>query len=151
VNIDMGNVKSVWLDTNVIIYYFKFNSEFSPKAKYLIDEAGKGKFELKISPMVISECVFVLMGRSFRVKKDEIKKILTSFIQLPGVKMEEKNVIEEALDNFSKKGIDFTDAYIAAHAKSVLPAHVITENIKDFKGLDVLAEVIPEPQDEGNL
>lgn len=62
--------------------------------------------------------------------------------------MEEKKVIEEALNNFSKKNIDFADAYIAAHAKSKLPPNVITENVKDFMGLDVFAEVMPDPKDE---
>ncbi|NSL52063.1 hypothetical protein [Calidifontibacillus erzurumensis] len=43
-----------------------------------------------------------------------------------------------------RKSIDFTDAYIAAHACSLKPAHIIMENIKDFKGLNVFAEVAPE-------
>lgn len=83
------------------------------------------------------------MGRQFRATREEIKRALISFVNLPGVFCEEKEAIEEALDNFVKKGIDFTDAYIAAHARSVKPAHIITENIKDFKGLNVFAEVTP--------
>lgn len=78
------------------------------------------------------------MGRQFRATREEIKRALISFVNLPGVFCEEKEAIEEALDNFVKKGIDFTDAYIAAHARSVKPAHIITENIKDFKGLKPL-------------
>jgi len=140
----MGKVKTVWIDTNVIIYYLKTNNEFTPKARALVEEARKGNIELKISPLVISECVFVLMGRSFRVTKDKIRAALISFINIPGIVTEEKSVVEEALNNFARKGIDFTDAYIAAHARSVKPAHIVTENIKDFKGLNVLAEVIPE-------
>ncbi|CRI74822.1 Uncharacterised protein [Chlamydia trachomatis] len=84
------------------------------------------------------------MGKNFNVNKEKVKTALISFINLPGVITEEKNVIEEALNNYAKKGIDFTDAYIAAHARSVTPAHIITENIKDFKGLNVLAEITPE-------
>jgi len=140
----MGKIKTVWIDTNVIIYYLKTNAEFTPKARALVGEARNGNIELKISPLVISECVFVLMGRNFCVTKEKIKTALISFINIPGIVTEEKSVVEEALNNFVRKGIDFTDAYIAAHARSVKPAHVITENIKDFKGLNVLAEIIPE-------
>lgn len=140
----MSNVKAVWIDTNIIIYYLRTNKQFTPKVRNLIKEAGKGNYLLKISPLVISECVFVLMGRQFRATREEIKRALISFVNLPGVFCEEKEVIEEALDNFVKKGIDFTDAYIAAHARSVKPAHIITENIKDFKGLNVFAEVTPK-------
>lgn len=140
-----GKVKSVWLDTNVIIYYLHGkHPDFSPKAQGLINEARQGNIELKVCSLVISECVFVLMGRDFRKTKEEIKNILISFINIPGIVMDEKSVIEESLKNFSKKGIDFTDAYISAHARLNKPAHIITENIKDFKGLNVLAEVIPE-------
>ncbi|WP_163969761.1 type II toxin-antitoxin system VapC family toxin [Oceanobacillus halotolerans] len=74
------------------------------------------------------------MGKQFRAKKETIKKALISFINIPGVVAEEKNVIEETLYNYSSKGIDFTDAYIAAHARSIKPPHIITENIKDLKG-----------------
>lgn len=137
----MTQVESVWIDTNIIIYFLKRNKDFTPKVEALIEEAEKGNIVLKISPLVIAECVFVLMGRQFNTKKEVVRDVLKSFINLKGIYMEEKSVIEETLENFAKKGIDFTDAYIAAHARSVKPAHIITENIRDFRGLDVLAEV----------
>lgn len=140
----MINVKTVWIDTNIIIYYLKTNKEFTPKVTALLEEAKSGKIHLKISPLIISECVFVLMGKQFNVKKELVKTALLSFINLPGVITEEKKVIEETLTNYVRKGIDFTDAYIAAHARAVQPPLIITENIKDFKGLNVLAEIAPE-------
>lgn len=146
----MAKVKSVWIDTNIIIYYLKSNKDFTPKVRVLVEEAKKGNIELKVSPLVISECVFVLMGKQFNAKKEQIRTALISFINIPGIVCEEKSVIEEALNNYVRKGIDFTDAYIAAHARSVQPAHIITENIKDFKGLNVLAEIVPEFEQENN-
>lgn len=140
----MATVKSVWIDTNIIIYYLKESKEFTPKVKALVDDTIQGNIILKISPLVIAECVFVLKGRSFQTKKEVIRDVLKSFINIKGVYMEEKGVIEESLDNFAKKGIDFTDAYIAAHARSIKPAHIITENMKDFRGLNVLAEVMED-------
>lgn len=135
------NVKSVWIDTNIIIYYLRRNKDFTPKVIALADDARNGTIELKVSPLIISECVFVLMGKQFRAKKEMIKLALISFINIPGVVAEEQYVIEEALHHFSRKGIDFTDAYLAAHARSIKPAHIMT---KDFKGLNVLVEVLPE-------
>ena len=130
----------VWIDTNVIVYALRTNSEFSPQVQQLIREAGKGSYVLKVSPVVIGECVFVLMGRQFNRTKNEVQQALTSFINLKGVEAEEKEVIEKALLNFTKKGIDFQDAYIAAHAEAVTPAHVISVNVKDFKRLGILVE-----------
>lgn len=138
------DVKSVWIDTNIIIYFLKTNKEFTPKVRALIQDAADGDIQLKISPLVISECVFVLMGKQFGINKEKVRDALISFINLPGIVCEEKDVIEEALNNYAKKGIDFTDAYIAAHARSVKPAHIITENIRDFRGLNVHAEIVPQ-------
>lgn len=94
-----------------------------------MQEAATGKYILKISPLIISECVFVLMGSQFRRTKQEITLVLTSFINLKGVECEEKSVVEESLTQYSRKGIDFIDAYLAAHAKQVTPPHVISINI----------------------
>jgi predicted nucleic acid-binding protein len=133
-------LKQIWLDTNVIIYCLRENKDFSSEAKQLVTDAGAGKFILKICPLVISECVFVLMGPQFRRTKQDISTALISFINLKGIETEEKAVIEESLNNYSKKGIDFTDAYIAAHAKAVSPPHIATVNVKDFLKLGVHVE-----------
>lgn len=130
----------VWIDTNIIIYALRTHSEFSAHAQQLIQEAAKGTFVLKVSPIVIAECVYVLTGKYFNRPKREVQQALTSFINLKGVEAEEKEVIEKALMNFTKKGIDFQDAYIAAHAESVTPAHIVSVNVKDFKRLGILVQ-----------
>lgn len=134
-------LKHVWIDTNIIVYYVRNNKEFSPQVKQLVDEAKNGKLILKVSPLVISECVFVFMGPQFRLSKEQIKIALISFINLPGIDAEEKAVIEETMINFVRKGIDFVDAYLAAHAKAVSPPHVVTVNVGDFLKLGVKAEI----------
>lgn len=143
-----SRVRVLWVDTNIIIYFLRNNKEFTPHISQLVKDAEDGKVILKVSPLVIAECVFVLMGKRFSAKKPAIKAALTSFINLKGVQTEEKAVIEEALDNFTMKGIDFVDAYLAAHAKSVQPAHIITENVKDFIKLGVVAEPVREKKKE---
>ncbi|MBP2115195.1 PIN domain-containing protein [Paenibacillus silagei] len=137
----------IWIDTNIIIYALRTNKDFSPQARQLITAAAEGEYMLKVSPIIVSECVFVLMGKQFNVKKAQVKEALTSFINLKGIECEEKAVIEEALDQFSKKGIDFVDAYLAAHAKAITPAHVITLNVKDFLKLGVTVQTPIELMD----
>lgn len=132
--------KEIWIDTNVIIYALRTNREFSPQARQLVTEAESGKFTLKVSPLIISECMFVLMGPQFRQTKQDVHTALKSFINIKGIECEEKAVVEEALDQYSRKGIDFIDAYLAAHAKAVTPNHVITINVKDFLKLGVTVE-----------
>lgn len=106
-------------------------------ARKLVSEAMNGAFLLKITPIVIAECVFVLMGKQFNLKKQDTSTLLISFINLKGIEMEEKEVIERALIQFVKKGIDFADAYIAEHARAVTPHHVASVNVKDFVKLGI--------------
>lgn len=136
----MEKKTEIWIDTNIIVYALRTNKEFSPQARQLIKEATLGKFTLKVPALVISEAVFVMMGKQFRTKKEDIRDALISFINLKGIDCEEKSVIEEALNNFTRKGIDFVDAYLAAHAKAVTPAHITTYNVKDFLNLGVAVD-----------
>lgn len=146
----MNKKIEIWIDTNIIIYVLRTNESFSPRARQLVNDAVMGKHTLKISPIVIHECVFVLMGKQFRATKEDIKRALISLINLKGIDCEEKAVIEEALDGFTKKGIDFGDAYIAAHAKSIQPAHVVTYNVKDFIKLGVAVETPEQFYNDSN-
>jgi predicted nucleic-acid-binding protein len=109
--------KTAWIDTETIIYYFRENAEHSPKVQALIEAASRGEYTLKVSPVVLSECVFILRGRHFGATKEAIKTALISFINMKGIEMEEQKVIEEALINYVKKDMDFTDAYLTAHGK----------------------------------
>jgi predicted nucleic-acid-binding protein len=129
--------REIWIDTNIIIYFLRHNDQFSPSVKQIIIDAGAGKHTLKVSPLVIFECTFVLMGKQFGIPKAKIAEVLKAFVNLKGIETEEKSVVEEALTSFTKKGIDLVDAYLAAHAKAVSPPHVITVNVKDFVKLGV--------------
>lgn len=133
-----------WLDTNEIIYFLRTNKYFSPRIRKLVMLAGQGRLALKLSPLVIFECTFVLMGPQFRLKKTDIAIALLSFINLKGIEAEEKLVLEETLHHFTKTGIDFVDAYLAAHAKAVSPPNVVSTNKKDFKQLGVSVETPDE-------
>ncbi len=99
--------------------------------------AEAGTLTLRITPIVVAECVYVLMGKHFQLNKEVIASLLTSFINLRGIETEEKEVIEKALTQFMKKGIDFADAYIAEHAKAVSPPHIVSVNVKDFEKLGI--------------
>lgn len=136
----MAHRKEIWIDTNIIIYVLRTNKDYSAQSRQLVTEAAQGNLVLKVSPLVISECVIVLMGQQFRETRDTIKSLLISFINLKGVECEEKAVVEEALIQFAKQRIDFVDAYLAAHAKAVTPAHIVTMNVKDFLQLAVTVE-----------
>lgn len=127
----------VWLDTNVIIYFLRTNEDYSPSARELVKQAEAGRFLLRLSPLVMAECTFVLMGPQFRRSKKQIADVLTSFIRLKGVEAEERSVVERALAHYSEPGIDFTDAYLAEHAKSCGSFGVVSVDIRHLSRLGV--------------
>lgn len=134
----------IWMDTQVIIYALRTNKELSPAARDLIRKAGEGMFTLKLSPLIVDECVFVLMGKQFELNKEQVKTVLTSFINLKGVECEEKSVIEETLSDYSRKEIDFIDAYLHAHARSVKPKDIVSVNIQEFRNLGAAAQTLED-------
>ena len=133
----MGAVDIVWIDTNIIIYFLRANRDFTPSVKIVIDQANAGMYTLKVTPVVIGECVYVLMGKNFNIKKTDVATSLISFINMKGVEMEEKDVVEKALNQFAKKGVDYADAYIAEHAKAMMPPSILSVNVKDFMKLGI--------------
>jgi predicted nucleic-acid-binding protein len=153
-----GQKQEIWLDTNIIIYTLRHNKEYSETAKQLITEAGDGNFTLKLSPLIVAECVWVLMGPDFRLDKNKVAEVVMKFMNLKGIETEEKEVLEEALTNFTKKGIDFTDAYLVAHAKAVTPSHEVSVNVRHFiklgvkvsKPADIVVSVPNDKNKEGS-
>lgn len=130
----------IWLDANIIIYFLTEHAEFSEPARQLVEQATAGQFTLKVMPLILSEVCYVLTGKLFGLQKERVSLVLKSFINLRGIECEEKSVIEETLDHFALKGIDFADAYMTAHAKAVTPAHVVSHNVKDFLKLGIAVD-----------
>lgn len=130
----------IWLDANIIIYFLTEHAEFSEPARRLIKQAIEGNYTLKVMPLILNEVCYVLTGKLFGLQKDRVSFVLKSFINLKGIECEEKSVIEETLDHFALKGIDFADAYMTAHAKAVTPAHIVSHNVKDFLKLGIAVD-----------
>jgi len=130
----------IWLDANIIIYFFTEHAEFSEPARRLVEQASRGKFALKVMPLILGEVCYVLTGKLFKLQKEQVSLALQSFINLKGIECEEKSITQETLDLFALKGIDFADAYMTAHAKAVTPAHIVSHNVKDFLKLGIAVD-----------
>ena len=125
----------LWVDTNVIVYFLRTNKDFSPSVRELVRQAETGRFLLKISPLVIAECAFVLMGPQFRRTKTQIVEVLTAFGRLKGVEMADRSNVECALARFAEPGIDFTDAYLAELAKADPACGIVSVDIRHMSRL----------------
>ena len=73
--------------------------------------------ELYICDLVAAEAVYVLQS-FYRRPKAEIAERLKAFFVLPGIVVEQRQIVFLALDWYTEHNIDFTDAYVAAKAQA---------------------------------
>lgn len=126
-------MNTYWIDTNIVLrFLLNDHTTHSPLARQLFVAASAGKVLVKISPVVMMEVVYVLRGvADFR--KSEIFEALTKFSALPGVEVEEREIVLEALRYYKEYGkVSYGDAYIAAKTKAQEPHQLLTFNLKDF-------------------
>ena len=94
------------IDANVILrYLLNDDPKMSEAAKIVIEE---GAFTL---PEVIAEVVYVLKG-VYKISRSEVSNALIDF--LSEIVVEEKTVLETALEHFGKTSLDFVDCILAA-------------------------------------
>ncbi len=125
------------LDTNVIIRFLTNDDEIqSPQAFQLFKKTIEEDLTLVLHPLVIVECCYILQSKRYGYTKEEVKENLFRLIASSNIKTIEKEIVEKALEAFSKHNVDFTDAYIAVTVNLSQDLHsTITWNKKDFKRL----------------
>ncbi len=67
--------------------------------------------------MVIFETIFTL-DRSYRVSNARISQLIAPLIRLPGLRLEGKELLLQALDIFGNSSLSFADAYNIAVMRS---------------------------------
>ena len=68
----------IYLDTNLYIYYFENNPEFSKKVEYILTESVSSNIQVIASPLVFTE----LLAGPIRDKNSKLVKI---YSQLPNI------------------------------------------------------------------
>lgn len=107
------------LDTNVVLRFILRDHETMSVAAYeLFTKAGAGEIQLLLDSVVIAECCFVLSGKVYSFSKSDIAAVLSKIVMLDGVVVDEVSRINDALETFSKYGVDYGDAYLTAVARA---------------------------------
>jgi predicted nucleic acid-binding protein len=65
-----------------------------------------------------AECCFVLSGRVCAFSKSDIAAAISKVVMLDGVVVDDARQINDALELYSKHGVDYWDAYLAAAARA---------------------------------
>ena len=128
--------RKLWIDTNVIIRIITGDpKDLAEDAEEMIQKVEAGELILRLTPLVVAECCWVL-AFFYEAEPTDIGEVLIKLTNSIGIETEEKDVVHQALRYYMERKVDFVDAYIAAHAKVNPPEDVVTWD-KHFKRLDI--------------
>ncbi|SHE90469.1 Predicted nucleic-acid-binding protein, contains PIN domain [Thermoanaerobacter uzonensis DSM 18761] len=100
------------VDANIILrYLLNDTEELAEKAAEILEN-----YEVFVPTGVIAEIVYVL-EKVYKVKNDEISDTLRELIEYENLKVDDFEVIEEALKLYSKRKLDFVDTLLYAYHK----------------------------------
>lgn len=131
-------MKSILIDTDVILDFFFDREPFSENAAQVLSLCEKKIIIGYITPVILSNIYYLLSQKGKQEKVIEKLKSLISFLEILNI---DKNVIITALNSDFK---DFEDALqnFSAEQNGTINT-IITRNIKDYKKSN-LGVITPE-------
>ncbi len=121
-------MKSIFLDTNIIIDLLAKREPFVQDAKKIFSLADKGKVKLYTSALSIANVSYVLLKQR---KAEETKQILRKLILLVKIYSLDEKIINLALNDIEFN--DFEDGLQYYTALENNTDIILTRNTKDFK------------------
>jgi len=108
-----------FIDTNIFIRHITGDHEVhSPLASALFQRIEQGLERCWTSHVTIAECAWVLTGGVYRVPRAAAAEALEPILALPGLRIQDKGVVLQALRIFRSTNLGFIDAYHAAVVSS---------------------------------
>ena len=130
-------MKTVFADANIFIRFFtKDDRGQHLRADALLHKAAEGRIALVTGPPIFFEIAWTLRGR-YSLPKDEILDVLARIRTLPGLRLTDAGLVDDAIALARKTGQEFADAYIAASMSGAGATEVATFNTRDFEQLGI--------------
>ena len=126
-------MKSVFLDTNIIVDFLIDRKPFSQFALKIIELAEENKISLFTSSHVIATTHYIL---NKHIEEKELRSILFNLLDFIEIVLIDQSNIKKSLKSNHK---DFEDA-IQINSAHLIPNLycIVTRNIKDFKNSEIL-------------
>ncbi|KVF64795.1 MULTISPECIES: PIN domain-containing protein [Burkholderia cepacia complex] len=101
----------IGLDTNVLVRYFAQDDEIQSKKATALMESLSPERPGYVSQVALIEVVWVL-GRCYRVEREQMKDIVESMIGTKELVVESADTVRRALRVFASSKADFADCLI---------------------------------------
>lgn len=134
----------IFADTNLFLRFLtKDVPEQSEAVRKLLLKATQGEVTLITTSMVIAEIIWTLES-FYKETREEIQKMALSFLNTPGLIVDNGELVIRALRWYVDKNIDFIDAYNAAWMEIREITTICTLDVKHFSRLEGLNVLSPE-------
>lgn len=133
-----------FVDTNIFIRYLTGDDQQKYKAcLHLFQQAERHTIELTTSAEIVSEVVFVLSSKFYKLPRPAIQATLSKLLGLPGFRLPERSVYFRALSLFATHNIDFEDCMTVARMEQQRISSIYSYD-RDFDRFSEIARKQPE-------
>lgn len=110
---------SEFVDTNIFVRLLsRDDPEKAERSLDLFRRANRGEIELATSEAVVAEVIYVLASpQIYRTPRIEIAARLGALLAGGGLRLEHKDVVLEALQQYGDTNLSFIDCLCVAHAR----------------------------------
>ena len=106
-------MKAAFIDTNIFLRYLtKDDASKYDKCREIFKKCVEGKLELVTSVIVIAELIWTLLSY-YKVQKADVIEKISILVSTDNLYIPDKDIITDALVLYSRKSIDYIDAYNA--------------------------------------
>ena len=131
-----------FIDTNIFLRYLtKDDLSKYDRCVEIFKKTIKGEIELATSSMVIAELIWTLSSY-YKVPKADIIEKVSIIVSTENLHIPDKNIIVDALILYSRKNIDYIDAYNAVFMK-YHGLNEIYSYYEDFEAVEKIKRVEP--------
>jgi uncharacterized protein len=131
-------MEKLFVDANFFIRFFTRDDN---KQAAIVDEffkkAQAGKIVLVTGHPVIFELAWVLK-KGYSLSPDKVLDYISSLVGAPWLMMQDREIVENAINIARMSGQDFADAYICANSKAIGATGILTFNKKHFERMGTI-------------
>jgi predicted nucleic acid-binding protein len=128
-------MSDLWVDANVLLRLITGDPpKMAQRALRLVERAELGEVILRLSPLVVTEMVWVL-GSFYQYPRTQIAEVLLPLVTARGVELEQAEQVVAALDRMATANVDFIDGFLAENARR--EGGAVASFDRDFSRLEV--------------
>ncbi|MEA1935505.1 MAG: PIN domain-containing protein [Thermodesulfobacteriota bacterium] len=136
-------MKKRFIDTNIFLRYLTGDDPSKyDKCREIFKKAIEGKIALVTSGMVIAELIWTLLSY-YKIAKADIVEKVTIIVSTENLFIPDKNIIADALVLYSRKNIDYIDAYNAVFMKYHALDEIYSYD-RDFDAIEGIKRTEPQ-------